>query len=216
MRSQRRSSRPSEVQVNDGRREHTATARPGKRRPGTGGISAKLQSWRLPLSTALEESCPHRSRLGAALVARRAFAGCKSDRPSTDSAGAPAGSAEAAEGGTRNRDRDRQGFPFDAPGTIPAGAVRSSLVNQGKEMHQAQLIKLEDGKTMAGPLASLKTHGPPPDWMKFVGGPNAAAPGHEVERHIGARARVTTPGSASFPARTASCTPPRGWSGPSR
>jgi hypothetical protein len=29
-------------------------------------------------------------------------------------------------------------------------------------------------------MAAMKQHGPPPDWMKFAGGPNAAAPGHEV------------------------------------
>jgi hypothetical protein len=70
-------------------------------------------------------------------------------------------------------------FAFDAPAQVPAGAVTIQLENHGKELHHAHLIKLEDGKTVQDLAAALKTHGPPPSWMKFVGGPNGVAPGQQ-------------------------------------
>jgi hypothetical protein len=55
------------------------------------------------------------------------------------------------------------------------------LVNNGKEMHHAQLVRLDEGKTMADVAKALKNPGPPPSWVKFVGGPNAVSPGKESE-----------------------------------
>jgi uncharacterized cupredoxin-like copper-binding protein len=54
------------------------------------------------------------------------------------------------------------------------------LVNNGKELHHAQMIRVEDGKTMDDVAKALKNPGPPPPWVKFVGGPNAVAPGQET------------------------------------
>jgi len=71
-------------------------------------------------------------------------------------------------------------FAFDAPAQIPAGVVTLQLQNQGKELHQAMLVKLDSGKTEKDLLAAMKQHGPPPAWMKWVGGPNAAAPGGQA------------------------------------
>jgi uncharacterized cupredoxin-like copper-binding protein len=68
-------------------------------------------------------------------------------------------------------------YSFDAPARLPAGATTMHLVNQGKELHHAQLVRLEDGKTMEDLAQVLKNPGPPPSWIKFVGGPNAVAPG---------------------------------------
>jgi len=122
----------------------------------------------------------HGARLGVALALAGAFAACKSDRPSTDSAGAPAGSSEAAAAAPATVTMTAKDYSFDAPAQIPAGSVTLQLKNEGKEVHQAQLVRLEGGKTAQDLMAAMKQHGPPPDWMKFVGGPNAAAPGHEV------------------------------------
>ena len=122
----------------------------------------------------------HRAPLGVALALAGAFAACKSDRPSTDSAGAPAGAAEAAAAAPATVTMTAKDYSFDAPAQIPAGSVTLQLKNEGKEVHQAQLVRLEGGKTGKDLMAAMKQHGPPPDWMKFVGGPNAAAPGHEV------------------------------------
>ncbi len=64
-------------------------------------------------------------------------------------------------------------YAFDAPAQIPAGAITMRLTNQGKELHHAQLIKLEEGKTVEDVLKLVKNPGPLPRWIKFVGGPNA-------------------------------------------
>jgi hypothetical protein len=70
-------------------------------------------------------------------------------------------------------------FAFEAPEQIPAGATTIQLTNHGKELHQAQLVKLEEGKTLADLAAAMKQPGPPPSWLKFLGGPNGIAPGQE-------------------------------------
>ena len=120
------------------------------------------------------------ARLGAALALTWAVAGCKSDRPSTETAGASASSAEAPKAAPATVTMTAKDFAFDAPAQIPGGAVTLQIQNNGKEVHQAQLVRLEGGKTGQDLMAALKKHGPPPAWMKFVGGPNAIAPGHEV------------------------------------
>ena len=81
-------------------------------------------------------------------------------------------------------------FKFDLPDTIPAGVVTFNLVNHGKELHHAQLVKLEDGKTMEDFFAAMKQPGPPPSWVKFVGGPNPAGPQQTISG-----AAALTPGN---------------------
>ncbi len=120
------------------------------------------------------------AQLGVALALVWALAGCTSDRPSTDSAGASTGAAEATKAAPATVAVTAKDFAFDAPAQTPAGAVTMRLQNHGKEVHQAQLVRFEDGKTVHDLAAAMKNPGPPPSWMKFVGGPNAAAPGHEV------------------------------------
>lgn len=72
-------------------------------------------------------------------------------------------------------------YAFGAPDTIPAGLTTLRLVNHGKELHHASLIRLGEGKTMAdfqaGLAAAMKDHTPPPAWISFVGGPNAVTLG---------------------------------------
>ena len=131
--------------------------------------------------------------LGAALVLIWAVAGCKSDRPSTDSAGASGSSAEAPKAAPATVTVKAKDFAFDAPAQVPAGAVTIQLENHGKELHQAQLIKLEDGKTVQHLAAAMKTHGPPPTWLKFVGGPNGVAPGQQSNS-----TSVLTPGQYAY------------------
>jgi uncharacterized cupredoxin-like copper-binding protein len=72
-------------------------------------------------------------------------------------------------------------FSFTAPSTIAAGQTTFRLVNDGKELHHATVLKLEDGKTMADLEAAMKSNGPPPAWLVSVGGPNAAVPGETIE-----------------------------------
>jgi len=71
-------------------------------------------------------------------------------------------------------------YTLTAPDTIPAGLTTLHLMNEGKEAHQAQLIKLTEGKTYADMVAGMKAMKPgepPPSWIVPVGGPNAAPPG---------------------------------------
>ena len=67
-------------------------------------------------------------------------------------------------------------FAFAAPMSIPAGLTTVRLVNQGKEMHHVQLVRLAEGHTVQD-LSQVKEGQPIPEWVKFVGGPNAHAPG---------------------------------------
>lgn len=108
------------------------------------------------------------------------LAGCKSDRPSTDTQASSATTAGAPGGAPAVVTVTANDFSFDAPGQVPAGAVTMRLVNKGKELHHAQMIRIEDGKTMEDIARALKNPGPPPSWVKFVGGPNAIAPGKET------------------------------------
>ena len=122
------------------------------------------------------------------------LAGCKSDRPSGDPESSPATSTAADPGGTpASVTVTANDFSFEAPGEVPAGAVTMRLVNKGTELHHAQLVKLEDGKTMEDVAKALKNPGPPPSWVSFVGGPNAVAPGGEAQA-----TSVLSPGNYAY------------------
>ncbi|HET7552990.1 MAG TPA: hypothetical protein VFK04_16975 [Gemmatimonadaceae bacterium] len=71
-------------------------------------------------------------------------------------------------------------FAFQAPDTIHAGLTTFRLVDTGKQLHHAQLVRLDDGKTIADLESAMKKGGPPPSWMVFAGGPNAPRPGGGV------------------------------------
>jgi hypothetical protein len=70
-------------------------------------------------------------------------------------------------------------FSFDAPDVIPAGLTEFRFTNKGPSLHHMQILKLEGGKTVDDLRAALANPGPPPAWVKEVGGPNAPAPGLE-------------------------------------
>jgi len=124
------------------------------------------------------------SLLGVLILAT---AGCKSDRRSADAQPASVASADTSMAADSSNAAapatvtvTAADYRFDAPNSVPAGLVTIDLVNHGKEMHQAQIVKLEDGKTVADLAKALASQGPPPSWIKFVGGPNGVAPGGEA------------------------------------
>src|SRR2546429_224683 len=88
-------------------------------------------------------------------------------------------------------------YAFGVPDTIPAGLTTFRLVNQGKELHHANLVRLGEGKTMvdfqAGLAGAMKNHTPPPTWMGFAGGPNAVTLGD-----TGVATQMLEPGSYVF------------------
>jgi hypothetical protein len=126
------------------------------------------------------------------LIAAGVLAGCKSDRPShqADASAPPVESPKTTPNTVNVAAKD---FGFDAPAQIPAGATRFELANHGKEFHQAQLIRLEDGKTLQDLAKAMRTPGPTPSWVKFVGGTNGIGPGG----HANATASLT-PGQYAY------------------
>jgi uncharacterized cupredoxin-like copper-binding protein len=76
-------------------------------------------------------------------------------------------------------------YAFEGPSEIPAGMTELVIQNEGGELHQIQLIKLDEGKTLDD-LATLMAEGAmaPPDWAHLVGGPNAAMPGQSASAYV--------------------------------
>jgi hypothetical protein len=129
------------------------------------------------------------TRLGASSAIFALLAGCSPERHSVQG-GSASGKSEAKPEAVTVTASD---FAYEAPDSVAAGAVTVHLANHGKELHQAQLIKLEQGKTMADVAQALKGGGPPPSWIKFVGGPNATAPGQETQATA-----VLSPGNYAY------------------
>ncbi len=73
-------------------------------------------------------------------------------------------------------------FSFDAPDSIQAGLTRLRMQNSGKEDHQAQLLRLNQGVTLPQLQAALQQS---PDkalaLVSATGGPNVAPPGSTTE-----------------------------------
>jgi hypothetical protein len=120
----------------------------------------------------------HRFAVAAAAMA---LVACTSKETKTaDSAAATAAAAPATPNVVTFTAKD---FAFEAPDTIPAGVTTIRLVNQGPSLHHAQLLKFEEGKTLADFAAAMKAMKPtdaPPTWVTTVGGPNPPAPGAEA------------------------------------
>src|SRR3954466_1815977 len=64
-------------------------------------------------------------------------------------------------------------FKFDAPDVIPAGLTEFRFMNKGPSLHHMAILRLDDGKTIEDLRSALANPGPPPSWMKELGGPNA-------------------------------------------
>jgi uncharacterized cupredoxin-like copper-binding protein len=81
-------------------------------------------------------------------------------------------------------------YAYEVPTTpIMPGLTNLTLVNDGKELHQIQVTRLTDGKTLADFEAMLKAQGPWPAWAITVGGPNVVLPGAQ-----GTTTQVLEPG----------------------
>jgi hypothetical protein len=71
-------------------------------------------------------------------------------------------------------------YAFAAPDTIAPGYTTFQLVNNGDQLHMAQLIKLHPGRTLDDFLVAygeaFRTKGPRPPWATRLGGPGVAEP----------------------------------------
>lgn len=114
--------------------------------------------------------------LGAAVVAACSHA--TPDAKSTDSTTAAASAAAPASPNVLSI--TATDYAFDAPAQIPAGLTTIRVQSNGKEVHQAALIRIEQGKTFADFAAAVqamaKQNGPPPAWIVDAGGPNPPMP----------------------------------------
>lgn len=126
------------------------------------------------------------SRAAGALLSIIVLASCSSGhspkatdstRSPTATTAVPASAPSAPPGSVTITTTD---YAFEAPARIPAGVVNVRLVNHGKELHQVQLLRLEQGKTIDDVVAEAKAGGPPPKWAVWLGGPNGADPGSET------------------------------------
>jgi hypothetical protein len=119
------------------------------------------------------------------VAAAVAVAGCSpkdAAKPADTTAAAPAPTpaAAAAPAAANVVNIVASEYKFDAPATIPAGLTTFHLTDTGKEPHQANLIRLDSGKTyndLVNGIKNMKPNAPPPGWVITAGGPNAIAPG---------------------------------------
>jgi len=73
-------------------------------------------------------------------------------------------------------------YAFDAPAQVNAGLISVRLENNGQELHQAQIARLQDGKTMADLQAALaQGEQAAIALLEFVGGPSVLDPGKSQE-----------------------------------
>lgn len=75
-------------------------------------------------------------------------------------------------------------YSYDQPVSIPAGYVRVSLVNNGLQPHQVNIMRLNDGVTLDQLMANLKnpsTMGKALMMVTFYGGANTIRPGETQE-----------------------------------
>jgi uncharacterized cupredoxin-like copper-binding protein len=71
---------------------------------------------------------------------------------------------------------------FAGPDQLPAGHTTVRLSNRGKQPHQLQFLKLEEGKSPADLAAALKSgNRTVPSWAKHMGGPNSVEAGGTSE-----------------------------------
>ena len=68
-------------------------------------------------------------------------------------------------------------YGFSGPSRIPAGVTTVRVVNKGQDFHHVQLLKLRPGKTADDLRAAISADAARlPDWIQYVGGPNAVTP----------------------------------------
>jgi len=128
----------------------------------------------------------HRSAGAALLLVAAGLVACtaKETPKPTDTTVAATSTAATPQSGPNTVHIVAKDYSYDVPAQIPAGLTTLHLMNQGKEAHQAQLVKLGEGKTFEDfrtALKNMKPNTPPPSWVIFDGGPNAAAPGGTSE-----------------------------------
>ena len=115
-----------------------------------------------------------RLAVAAAAVALTACAKQETAQGDTSTSAAPAAASAATPNMVTFTARE---YAFEGPDSIPAGLTMFHLNATGQELHHLQILKLEQGKTIADFQAALKAGGPPPTWAVPYGGVNPPVPG---------------------------------------
>ncbi len=122
--------------------------------------------------------CRNAIALGAiALVVPLSLNACQ-----TREAAAPGASDAAAPPVVTFKGTD---FGYQGPAEIAAGMTELVIQNEGQELHQIQLVKLAEGKTVDDLKAYMgESNGASPEWATLLGGPNAAMPGQSANAFV--------------------------------
>ncbi len=115
-------------------------------------------------------------------LAAAAFAAACGPKEAAQAPGAPAAPAASAEAPLLRL--VATDFAFTGPDTVAPGFTTVRLVNHGPSLHHVQLVRLEQGKTLADLGAATQHEGPLPAWAVLVGGPNAAAPNDSMSAQL--------------------------------
>ncbi len=76
-------------------------------------------------------------------------------------------------------------YAFRGPERILPGLTTIEVVNEGRDLHHVQLVKLPPGKTLTDLTAELKkTPSKMPGWLHYSGGPNAVVPGERASATV--------------------------------
>ncbi len=77
-------------------------------------------------------------------------------------------------------------FGFEGPKSLPAGMTEIIVENAGAELHHIQLARLEEGMTVDDLMTAIEEAEPGerPDFVTWVGGPNAAMPGDSTNAYV--------------------------------
>lgn len=124
----------------------------------------------------------------AAILSLALLVGLAACAPSGD------GDADDAEGGDTTSSGDAPqvaeftalDHSYEGPETLPAGMTEMRLSNEGAELHQIQLVRLGEDKTVEDLAADLTEAGGEsfPDYATLLGGPNGAMPGDTVNAYV--------------------------------
>lgn len=121
-----------------------------------------------------------RMAAGLVLFVPLGLAACGGDS-SEDGGGSAAEQSAAPEPTTLSittSDVGEDRFATKAPGSIKGGLVKVVFKNAGKMPHEAQLIRLEQGRT-AQEAVEVIDSGKTPEWLRGAGGVGVTAPGQQ-------------------------------------
>lgn len=88
-------------------------------------------------------------------------------------------SAAALRGGDGSVVFVAHDYSFSGPDRLPAGLTTVRIVNEGRDLHHIQFLKLLQGKSAADFRAAIAADPHHlPDWVHYAGGPNAHGESH--------------------------------------